>query len=542
MSKENNDAEKASASSMSEPTGINSGVAIIGFILCFLAGAMLMWGYDQQAASVRVTSAPTPPRAPSGRTRTRRFRSSSKDPMWGSRTAPVTIVIFSDFQCPFCRRVEPTLQQVRETYGPDKVRIVWKNEPLPFHPNAQARGRGGQGVFALEGNDAFWKFHDKAFGEPEGRSAATSYDEWAKDVGRRHGEVQGRPRRSHVGEEGRRGQRRRPQAVGANGTPAIFINGVEALGRAALRQVQGRHRPGAPEGAGEDRRGHAEGQDLRGRCRRRTRRTPRRRKQDEGEKEDTKTVFKVPRRQGSPQSAATRSALVTIVEFSDFQCPYCKRVEPTLQGAPRHVRRQGPPRLEERAAPVPPARRTGRRGRARGSRREGDKGFWDAHDKLFDIQPKLDEQDLENGREGPRPRRPKVDNAIKNAQVEEATRRRTSTSRRTSRRRARRTSSSTAAASSARSRSRTSSRRSSTKRSRRRTTSSRRAIAPEALYDTPHARTAKGARGGDSRRRTSPIPPDAPWKGNKNAKVVIQEFSRLPVPVLQRRRGDRRPR
>src|SRR3954469_5542402 len=59
------------------------------------------------------------------------------DPSWGSKTALVTIVEFSDFQCPFCSRVEGTLQQIRSDYGPDKLRIVWKNEPLPFHPNAK---------------------------------------------------------------------------------------------------------------------------------------------------------------------------------------------------------------------------------------------------------------------------------------------------------------------------------------------------------------------------------------------------------------------
>ena len=46
------------------------------------------------------------------------------DPTWGSRTAPVTIVEFADFQCPFCARAEPTLALIRQTYGPDKVRIV----------------------------------------------------------------------------------------------------------------------------------------------------------------------------------------------------------------------------------------------------------------------------------------------------------------------------------------------------------------------------------------------------------------------------------
>ena len=83
--------------------------------------------------------------------------------MWGKRDAPVTIVQYSDFQCPYCSRVEPTMDQVKSTYGPDKVRIVWKNYPLPFHQNAKPAAEAAQGVFALGGNDAFWKWHDTDF-------------------------------------------------------------------------------------------------------------------------------------------------------------------------------------------------------------------------------------------------------------------------------------------------------------------------------------------------------------------------------------------
>jgi len=57
-------------------------------------------------------------------------------PILGNPNAPVTIVEFSDFQCPFCERFHPVLRDVLKAY-PDKVKIVIKNFPLPFHPNAR---------------------------------------------------------------------------------------------------------------------------------------------------------------------------------------------------------------------------------------------------------------------------------------------------------------------------------------------------------------------------------------------------------------------
>src|SRR5690348_5141512 len=58
-------------------------------------------------------------------------------PSKGPKSAPIQIVEFSDFQCPFCSRVEPTISQIEAKYK-DKVRFTWRNYPLPFHNNAEA--------------------------------------------------------------------------------------------------------------------------------------------------------------------------------------------------------------------------------------------------------------------------------------------------------------------------------------------------------------------------------------------------------------------
>ena len=127
--------------------GVNTGVAVIGFFLCFLAGVAVMWAYDQKRLHNGEISADTV--AASGGAwddSDSPVPISAKDPMWGKRDAPATVVVFSDFQCPFCSRVEPTLDQVRQAYGPDKVRIVWKNNPLPFHPNAKPAPTSNRGI------------------------------------------------------------------------------------------------------------------------------------------------------------------------------------------------------------------------------------------------------------------------------------------------------------------------------------------------------------------------------------------------------------
>jgi len=92
-------------------------------------------------------------------------------PSKGPKGAPVTIVEFSDFQCPFCGRVEPTIKQVMDTYG-DKVRIVWRNNPLPFHQNAAPAAELATEAFTQGGNDKFWEVHNMLFANQKALSRA----------------------------------------------------------------------------------------------------------------------------------------------------------------------------------------------------------------------------------------------------------------------------------------------------------------------------------------------------------------------------------
>lgn len=150
-------------------------------------------------------------------------------PIRGDESAPVTIVEFSDFHCPFCRRVQPTLIELLAKY-PGKVRIVYKDLPLDqLHPQAKraseaARCAGDQGKF--------WEYHDKIYAggsdsSPENlRTMATAV---GLDVSTFESCLSAGTHRAGI-------QTDLSQAaqLGLNGTPAFFINGRALSGAQPL--------------------------------------------------------------------------------------------------------------------------------------------------------------------------------------------------------------------------------------------------------------------------------------------------------------------
>ncbi|MDA8611442.1 DsbA family protein, partial [Candidatus Pacebacteria bacterium] len=85
------------------------------------------------------------------------------DHLYGSVDAKVTIIEFSDFECPFCGRVHPTLKQIVDEYDGD-VAWVYRHFPLSqIHPNAEPLAQASECVSEFGGNDAFWNFADGVF-------------------------------------------------------------------------------------------------------------------------------------------------------------------------------------------------------------------------------------------------------------------------------------------------------------------------------------------------------------------------------------------
>ncbi|MEL6341158.1 MAG: thioredoxin domain-containing protein [Myxococcota bacterium] len=139
----------------------------------------------------------------------------------GPDDAWVTLVEISDFQCPFCNRVGPTMKQIEETYG-DDVRIVWKHNPLSFHKRALPAAIAAE-CAGEQGDGMFWKYHDKVFENQKALEDA-DLESYAKDTGIDMGRWKGCYDEQKYKNKILADQRA-AVTLGARGTPAFFING-----------------------------------------------------------------------------------------------------------------------------------------------------------------------------------------------------------------------------------------------------------------------------------------------------------------------------
>jgi protein-disulfide isomerase len=152
-------------------------------------------------------------------------------PAKGPENAPVTIVEFSDFQCPFCSRLIPTLDQVTAKYG-DKVRVVFRQFPLAMHAQAQ---KAAEASLCANDQGKFWEMHDAMFKNQQ-QLAVDALKAQATQLGLNaetfntcldSGKYQAK-----VAEDLQAGT-----AAGVSGTPALFINGRFINGAVPLEQI-----------------------------------------------------------------------------------------------------------------------------------------------------------------------------------------------------------------------------------------------------------------------------------------------------------------
>lgn len=155
----------------------------------------------------------------------------SRAPVRGQPQAPVTIIEFSDLQCPFCASVTPTLRELMKQY-PDQVRWVFKNFPLDFHADSPLAHAA---ALAAARQDKFWEMHDLIFANhnlkrdnllAEARSLNLDMDRFTADL-----ESADIKRQLEADKKEGRG-------LGVNGTPAFFINGTPLSGAMPIEQFQ----------------------------------------------------------------------------------------------------------------------------------------------------------------------------------------------------------------------------------------------------------------------------------------------------------------
>jgi len=150
-------------------------------------------------------------------------------PVRGAATAPVTIVEFSDFHCPFCRRAQPVINQVLAKYG-DKVKLVFRDFPLDnLHPQARAAAEAAR--CATE-QGKFWEFHDQVFANDADGSPA-GLDRLAKQAGIDVGAFE-RCRTSGKYKTVVQASNQEGTRLGITGTPTFFINGRTLVGAQPL--------------------------------------------------------------------------------------------------------------------------------------------------------------------------------------------------------------------------------------------------------------------------------------------------------------------
>jgi protein-disulfide isomerase len=321
-----------------------------------------------------------PPPAPAG---ARKVDVPADAPAKGPKAAKVTIVAWSDFQCPFCSKVVPTLKQIEDSYGKD-VKVVFRHQPLPFHNNAKI---AAEASMAAHEQGKFWPMHDKMFANQTAldRPALEKYaQELGLDMNKFKAALDQGKFSAVVEKDSAQGM-----AVGANGTPTFFINGREFVGAQPFEAFKGV----IDEEIKKADAIIAKGVKLEN-------------VYAEMQKEAGNAPAPAPAAPGAPAPEAApvkvnidgapvkgpKNAPVTIVAFSDFQCPFCSRVVPTL----KEIEKQYGPKVKIAFKHQPLPFHNNAKIAAMASMAANEQGkFWEMHDKMFANQGALERESLE---------------------------------------------------------------------------------------------------------------------------------------------------
>jgi protein-disulfide isomerase len=290
-------------------------------------------------------------------------------PVRGPADAPVTIVEYADYECGFCARADTTLKQLEAEF-PGKIRVAWKDFPLPFHASARtaaiaARAAGAQG--------RFWELHDKLLAHAGELDRAHS-EQYAQELGLDLGRLRGALDAGGALGEGVDADVAEGKRLGVRGTPTFFVNGVAVTGAQPIDVMRGQVKAALLRAqAVLD--GGARPDEVYAKIIQAGRSSP----------PPVQVADEAPRpRQavavGDAPVRGPEGAAVTLVVFSDFECPFCAKMAQTLKELEGEL--GGRVRIAHKNMPLPfhphaePA--------ARAALAAGQQGrFWEMHDRLF---------------------------------------------------------------------------------------------------------------------------------------------------------------
>ena len=303
-------------------------------------------------------------------------------PVKGAKDAIVTIVEFSEFQCPFCSRVNPPLSKIQETFK-GKVRVTFKHLPLHFHKDAPLAARA---TIAAQQQGKFWEYHDILFKNQKALKP-DQLEKYAQDLGLNMGKFKAALNDASLDKQ-IEADKALAKKLGARGTPHFFVNGKRLSGaqpfdrfKTAVEDAIKRAEPLTKKGL----KGDALYNEIMKTAKDEFKAAPGANKRPVDNK-----VYKIDTTGAS--TWGPENAPIHIVEFSEFQCPFCTRVLPTLKTLKKDY--EGKIRISFMHLPLPFHKDAPLAAEASLAANAQGK-FWEYHDVLFANQKALKRDQLE---------------------------------------------------------------------------------------------------------------------------------------------------
>jgi protein-disulfide isomerase len=323
---------------------------------------------------------PEPPKAEPPDTTTVWKVAVGSSPVRGKATAQVTMIMFGDFECLFCAKAQATVKALEQEYG-DKLRFVFKHNPLPFHKRAEPAAQLAAEARAQGGDARFWEAHDLLFDNHKKLSDA-DLEEHAKTL-KLQWKRTSAALAAHKHAAAIEADMIAADDLNARGTPTFFINGRRLVGNQPIKAFKAIideevRKTDALLAAG----------------------TPAKKLYETLQKDGRdppppeRIIVPAPTAANPGKGAKPGPNVVIVQMFGDFECTYCERVEATMDeliaafpGKVRVVWRQRPLPMHKQAQLAAEAS-------VEAQAQKGDAGFWAFTKLLWEDQAGLDKEGL----------------------------------------------------------------------------------------------------------------------------------------------------